>query len=53
MEFESQNIAMVNNSAEKYEIVPRSCTFNIIKKNYQIMENTLKIKEILGRESDS
>ncbi|HEX7469096.1 MAG TPA: helix-hairpin-helix domain-containing protein [Methanobacterium sp.] len=50
MEFESQNIAMVNNSVEKYEIVPE-VVLSYFKKNYQIMENTLKIKEILGRRS--
>ncbi len=50
MEFESQNIAMVNNSAEKYEIVPE-IVLSYFKKNYQIMENTLKIKKILGRKS--
>ncbi len=50
LEFESQNIAMVNNSAENYEIVPQ-IVLQYYKKNYQIMKNALKIKKILGRES--
>ena len=50
LEFESQNIAMVNNSSETYEIVPQ-VVLQYYKKNYQIMENALKIKKILGRES--
>jgi len=50
MDFESQNIAMVNSSAEKYEIIP-DVVLSYYKKNYDIIENTLKIKEILGRKS--
>lgn len=50
MDFESQNIAMVNNSAEKYEVIP-DVVLSYYKKNYDIIENTLKIKEILGRDS--
>lgn len=50
MDFESQNIAMVNSSAEKYEIIP-DVVLAYYKKNYDIIENTLKIKEILGRTS--
>jgi dsDNA-specific endonuclease/ATPase MutS2 len=50
MDFESQNIAMVNSSAEKYEIIP-DVVLSYYKKNYDIIENTLKIKEILGRTS--
>ena len=50
IEFESQNIAMVNSSAEKFEIVPE-IVLSYFKKNYQVIENTLKIKEILGRKS--
>ena len=50
LEFESQNIAMVNNSSETYEIVPQ-VVLQYYKKNYQIMENALKIKKILRRES--
>jgi DNA mismatch repair protein MutS2 len=50
LEFESQNITMVNNSADSYEIVP-DVVLSYYKKNYQIMENALKIKKILGRKS--
>ncbi len=50
IEFESQNIAMVNSSAEKFEIVPE-IVLSYFKKNYHVIENTLKIKEILGRKS--
>jgi DNA mismatch repair protein MutS2 len=50
MEFESQNIAMVNSSAEKYEVIP-DIVLAYYRKNYAVMENTLKIKEILGRQS--
>ncbi len=50
LEFESQNITMVNNSADSYEIVP-DIVLSYYKKNYQIMENALKIKKILGRKS--
>jgi DNA mismatch repair protein MutS2 len=48
MEFESQNIAMINNSADPYEIVPE-VVLAYFKNNYDVMNNTLKIKEILGR----
>ena len=50
MDFESQNIAMVNSSSEKYEIIPE-VVLSYYKKNYEIIQNTLKIKEILGRKS--
>ena len=50
MDFESQNIAMVNSSSEKYEIIP-DVILSYYKKNYEIIQNTLKIKEILGRKS--
>ena len=50
MEFESQNIAMVNNSADPYEIVPE-VVLAYFKNNYEVMNNTLKIKEILGRKT--
>ena len=50
MEFESQNIAMVNNSSEMYEIVPE-VILSYYKKNYPIIKNALKIKEILGHDS--
>ena len=50
MEFESQNIAMVNNSSEIYEIVPE-VILSYYKKNYPIIQNALKIKEILGHNS--
>ena len=50
MEFESQNIAMVNNSSEIFEIVPE-IVLSYYKKNYSIIKNTLKIKEILGHDS--
>jgi DNA mismatch repair protein MutS2 len=50
MEFESQNIAMVNNSAMEYEMIP-DVVLSYYRKNYDIIKNTLKIKEILGRKS--
>ena len=50
MEFESQNIAMVNNTAEKYEVIP-DVVLSYYRKNYDVIENALKIKEILGRNS--
>ncbi|MDD3985717.1 MAG: helix-hairpin-helix domain-containing protein [Methanobacterium sp.] len=50
MEFESQNIAMVNNSSEIYEIIPE-VILSYYKKNYSIIQNTLKIKKILGYDS--
>jgi dsDNA-specific endonuclease/ATPase MutS2 len=50
MDFESQNIAMVNNSAAEYEMIP-DIVLSYYKKNYDIIKNTLKIKDILGRES--
>lgn len=50
MEFESQNIAMVNNSSEMYEIVPE-VVLSYYKKNYPIIKNALKIKGILGHDS--
>ncbi len=50
MDFESQNIAMVNSSSEKYEMIP-DVVLSYYKKNYDIIKNTLKIKEILGRKS--
>lgn len=50
LEFESQNIAMVNNSSEIYEIVP-DVVLAYYRHNYSIIENTLKIKEILGVDS--
>ena len=50
MDFESQNIAMVNNSAAEYEMIP-DVVLSYYRKNYDIIKNTLKIKDILGRES--
>lgn len=50
LEFESQNIAMVNNSSEIYEIVP-DVVLAYYRNNYTIIENSLKIKEILGVDS--
>lgn len=47
LEFESQNIAMVNNTSELYEIVP-DVVLSYFRKNYSIIENSLKIKELLG-----
>jgi dsDNA-specific endonuclease/ATPase MutS2 len=50
MDFESQNIAMVNNSAAEYEMIP-DVVLSYYRKNYDIIKNTLKIKDILGRKS--
>jgi DNA mismatch repair protein MutS2 len=50
MELESQNIAMITNTAEKYEIIP-DIVLSFYRKNYDIIDNSLKIKKILGRES--
>ena len=50
MEFESQNIAMVNNAAQHYEVIPETILSYYIK-NYDIIKNTLKIKNLLGRKS--
>lgn len=50
LEFESQNIAMVNNTSEIYEIVP-DVVLAYYRNNYTIIENALKIKEILGVDS--
>jgi DNA mismatch repair protein MutS2 len=50
MEFESQNIAMVNNASEIFEIVPE-VVLSYYKKNYPVIKNAIKIKEILGQDT--
>lgn len=52
MELEdAYNLTMVNNDAQDFEIVP-DVVLSYFKENYQLIYNVLKIKEILGRESE-
>jgi predicted ATPase len=48
---EAANIAMVNNSAQDYEIVPDT-VISFFSENYSLLSNIFKIKEILGRDSN-
>ncbi len=48
---DAANVAMVNNEAQDYEIVPDT-VLSFFSENYSLLSNILKIKEILGRNSD-
>jgi hypothetical protein len=50
IEIDSENVAMVTSNADKFEIIPDMILL-YYRKNYDIIQNTLKIKQILGRES--
>lgn len=48
---DAANVAMVSNDAQDYEIVP-DIVLSFFRENYSLLSNVLKIKEILGRNSD-
>ena len=48
---DASNVAMVNNEAQDYEIVP-DIVLSFFKDNYSLLSNIYKLKEILGRKSD-
>ena len=50
IEIDSENVAMVTSNADKFEIIPDMILL-YYRKNYDIIQNTLKIKQILGRKS--
>jgi DNA mismatch repair protein MutS2 len=50
VEIDSENVAMVTSNAQEFEIIP-DIILSYYKKNYDIIQNTQKIKQILGRES--
>jgi len=50
VEIESQNMAMVTSNAENFEIIP-DIVLSYYRKNYDIIKNSLKIKQILNKKS--
>lgn len=50
IEIESENMAMVTSNAEQFEIVPET-VLAYYKKNYDVIKNSHKIKQILHKES--
>lgn len=48
---DAANVAMVNNEAQDYEIVP-DIVISFFSENYTLLSNILKIKEILGWNSN-
>lgn len=50
IEIESQNMAMVTSNAELFEIVPDT-VLAFYKKNYDVIKNSFKIKQILQQKS--
>lgn len=48
---DASNVAMVNNQAPEYEIVPDT-VLSFFKENYSLLLNIYKIKELLGRKSN-
>ena len=48
---DASNVAMVNNQANEYEIVPDT-VLSFFKENYSLLLNIYKIKELLGRKSN-
>lgn len=50
IEIESENMAMVTSNAEQFEIVPDT-VLAYYKKNYDVIKNSHKIKQILQKES--
>ncbi|UTB33466.1 MAG: endonuclease MutS2 [Methanobacterium sp. ERen5] len=50
IEIESENMAMVTSNAEEFEIVPDT-VLAYYKKNYDVIQNSYKIKQILQKES--
>lgn len=50
IEIESENMAMVTSNAEEFEIVPDT-VLAYYKKNYDVIKNSHKIKQILQKES--
>ena len=50
IEIESENMAMVTSNAEQFEIVPET-VLAYYKKNYDVLKNSHKIKQILQKES--
>lgn len=50
IEIESENMAMVTSNAEQFEIVPET-VLAYYKKNYDVIKNSHKIKQILQKES--
>lgn len=50
IEIESENMVMVTSNAEQFEIVPET-VLAYYKKNYDVIKNSHKIKQILQKES--
>ncbi len=48
---DAANVAMVNNEAQDYEIVP-DIVLSFFSENYSLLSNIFKIKEILSRDSN-
>lgn len=48
---EAPNVTMVNQDAQEHELAPDSI-ISYFKENHSLLSNILKIKEILGRESE-